>query len=92
MTLTLDLPNDLERELAAEADRLGLPLAEYALRVLAGNRVGISAVVGAPRTGADLVAYWEEAGVVGSRPDILDSAAHARELRAQAERRMSRDL
>jgi predicted HicB family RNase H-like nuclease len=35
MTLTLELPGDLERELAAEAERLGLSLDEYALRVLA---------------------------------------------------------
>lgn len=86
VTITLDLPADLERELADEAARLGLPLAEYALRVLAGNRIG--AVAGnAPRTGEELVAFWEQAGVVGSRSDIEDPTGHARALREQAEHR-----
>ncbi|HEX6900290.1 MAG TPA: hypothetical protein VF789_11275 [Thermoanaerobaculia bacterium] len=40
-----------------------------------------------PRTGADLVAYWQAEGLVGTRPDIADSQAHAREIRRQAERR-----
>jgi hypothetical protein len=40
-----------------------------------------------PMTGADLVAQWERDGVIGSRPDIGDSAAHARRLRAAAEHR-----
>jgi hypothetical protein len=34
-----------------------------------------------PRTGADLVAYWKRAGVVGNRPDIESSADYARALR-----------
>jgi hypothetical protein len=38
-----------------------------------------------PRTGADLVAYWERSGVVGSRSETDDSAAHARELRDRAQ-------
>jgi hypothetical protein len=38
-----------------------------------------------PKTGADLVAQWERDGVIGSRPDIGDSAAHARRLREAAE-------
>lgn len=40
-----------------------------------------------PTNGAELVAYWEQAGVIGSRPDITDSVGHARELRRQAETR-----
>ncbi|MBA4063281.1 MAG: hypothetical protein C0501_06130 [Isosphaera sp.] len=36
-------------------------------------------------TGADLVAYWQAAGLVGSRPDIADSQAEARRLREQAQ-------
>jgi hypothetical protein len=91
VTLTIDLPNDLERELAAEAAQLGLPLGEYALRVLAGSRIGAPAADGAPRTGADLVAFWEHAGVIGSRPDIHDPATHARELRDRAGHRARGD-
>jgi hypothetical protein len=40
-----------------------------------------------PTNGAEVVAYWERHGVLGSRPDITDSQAYARELRRQAERR-----
>ena len=36
MNLVLELPPELEGELAAEAARLGLPLAEYILRLLEG--------------------------------------------------------
>jgi hypothetical protein len=35
MSITLDVPEDLAKELAVEAVRQGLPLSEYALRVLA---------------------------------------------------------
>lgn len=86
MTITLDLPIELEHELSAEAARLGLPLAEYALRVLAGNRIGVP-TGDTPRTGAELVAFWEREGVVGSRADIEDPAGHARMLRDRAEHR-----
>lgn len=34
MNITLDLPSELERELAIEASQLKLPLSEYILRVL----------------------------------------------------------
>jgi len=85
MTITLDLPDDLERELAAEAARLGVPISEYAARLLAESHAsnGHHEIA----TGADLVAYWKREGIVGSRPDIADSAVHARRLRAEAERR-----
>ena len=42
-----------------------------------------------PTNGADLVAYWEKKGLIGTRPDIVDSVAHARRLRHQAETRHS---
>jgi hypothetical protein len=83
MSLVLDLPPELETELAAEAAQLGLPLPEYVLRVLAVGRSPSAA----PRTGAELLAYWQGEGLVGTRPDITDSQAHARALREQAERR-----
>jgi len=83
MSLVLDLPAELESELAAEASRLGLPLPEYVLRLLAGGR----APSPPPRTGAELLAYWQGEGLVGTRPDIADSSAHARALREQAQRR-----
>ena len=85
MTITLDLPGDLERMLEAEAARLGLPVAEYAVRILVESRPSHDHPEIA--TGAELVAYWEREGVVGSRPDITDPVAHARRIRAEAERR-----
>ena len=83
MSLVLDLPPELETELAAEAARLGLPLAQYVLRLLAGARGPSPAV----RNGAELLAYWQAEALVGTRPDIADSLAHARNLREQAQRR-----
>jgi hypothetical protein len=83
MSLVLDLPPELETELAAEAARLGLPLSEYALRVLAGPR-GPNPIL---RNGAELIAYWQAEALIGTRPEITDCEAHARNLREQAQRR-----
>ena len=86
MTLTLNLPHELERRLSSEADRLGLAVDQYALRLLGAE----PATGDKPRTGADLVAFWQREGVIGSRQDVEDSQAYARELRRRAETR-SRD-
>jgi hypothetical protein len=40
-----------------------------------------------PRTGADLVSYWQREGLIGTRPEITDSQTHARQIRQQVERR-----
>ncbi len=87
MTLTLDLPNELERALAAEAAEAGIPLEEYALRVLAEGRV-VASEGPIARTGAELVDFWRREGLIGYRSDITDSVEYARELRRQAERRV----
>ena len=84
MTLTLDLPQELERKLSAEAERLGLPLEQYALRRLDEAPTSTDS---RPKDGAQLVAYWRREGVIGSRPDIENSQTHAREIRRRAERR-----
>lgn len=86
MTLTIELPQELERELADEAERLGLPLSEYALRLLTGRRA--ESADEAPRSGAELVAFWRSEGVIGARPEIADAQAHARRIRQTAERRL----
>ena len=83
MRIILDLPQELERELSLEAAQLGLPLAEYVLRLLATGRI----VGNIPKTGAELMAYWQREGLIGTRPDIADSQKHAREIRAAAEKR-----
>ena len=83
MSITLDLPEELENELSTEANQLGLSLPEYVLRVLSTGFV----IGDRPRSGAELVEYWQNQGLIGSRPDIADSQAHARQIRERAERR-----
>ncbi|HUY35162.1 MAG TPA: hypothetical protein VMV69_20625 [Pirellulales bacterium] len=83
MNLILELPPELETQLAAEAAQLRLPISEYALRLLAVGRIQVPT----PRSGAELLAYWQGAGLVGTRPDIEDAPAHVRALRRQSEKR-----
>lgn len=83
MPRTVELPDDLADALTDEASRLGLSLPDYAVRLLTSVRPAATAV----RSGADLVAFWRAEGLVGSRPEITDSQAHARQLREQAQRR-----
>jgi hypothetical protein len=64
VTITLDLPQDLVRNLSAEAEQLGVSLAEYALQVLSGAR----ATENLPSSGSELVAYWQREGLIGYRP------------------------
>jgi hypothetical protein len=80
MTLMLDLPPELEARLQDEAIRRGVQVEEYALQILQSG-------VQAQTVGAEIVAEWERAGVIGSRPDIADSQAHARMLRERAQTR-----
>jgi hypothetical protein len=83
MSITLDIPQELESELSAEAERLHLSLPEYVLRILSIGRTTDKM----PKTGEELVAYWQSEGIIGSRPDIIDSQVHARNLRHEAETR-----
>ena len=82
MSISLNLPPDLESELATEALQLNIPLSEYILRILSVRQVRSPL-----KTGAELVAYWQSQGVINSRPDITDSQAHARKVRHEAETR-----
>ena len=81
MGLTLNLPADLAAALTDEATRQGLSLPGYAVHVLAARPA-----VGSVNSGADLVAYWKAEGLIGTRPDITDSQAHARALRDASQR------
>ena len=83
MNVSIELPSDLENELSAEASQLKLPRSEYILRVLSFRPF----LQNPPKTGVELVAYWESIGVINSRPDITDSQEHARRLRDQTEHR-----
>ena len=83
MSLTIELPEDLEQELQQEAHKLGLSISEYTTHLLRTGRLTSSH----PQTGAQLVFYWQQAGLIGSRSDITDSQTHARQIRAVAENR-----
>ena len=83
MRITIELPPDVQAALPADAERLHLPLAEYALRVLSIQRP----VTSVPRNGAELVDYWKTGGLVGTRLDVADTQLHARQIRSEATRR-----
>ena len=80
MPRTVELPDDLATSLSDEASRLGLSLPDYTIRLLTSSHPVATAV----RSGADLVAFWHDEGLVGSRPDIADSQIQARLLRENA--------
>lgn len=82
MPHTLELPDELADALTDEAARAGMTLPDYAIRLLS-TRPAPAEV----RTGQDLVAFWRAEGLIGTRPDVTDSQAHARTLREQAEHR-----
>jgi hypothetical protein len=84
MTIQLNLPEEIERDLAAEAARKGLSLSDYVTQLLEAHARGADNL---SLTGEQLVERWTKAGLVGARPDIVDSQSYARELRARAERR-----
>ena len=83
MPQTIELPDELADALAHEAAGLGLSLPDYALCLLTAAHPAAPAA----QSGADLVAYWRSQGLVGSRPEITNSQAHARQLREQAQQR-----
>lgn len=51
-----------------EAAELNLPLPEYILRLLSTRQI----LNNPPKTGVELVAYWQREGIINSRPDIID--------------------
>lgn len=89
MTLTLELMPEQERHKGAEARHHNLAAVSGAKALLFDEREtgrGDEAVE-EQWSGADLVADWEQEGVIGSRPNIKDSLEHARAIRQKAERR-----
>ena len=83
MKINLELPQELEEELAIEAEQINLSLSEYILRLLTVRPV----LNTLPTTGAELVDYWQQAGLINSRPEINDSQEYARQIRNTAEYR-----
>lgn len=84
MNLTLDLPVELENELAADASRLGISLNEYVLQRLSTRRPEMPRLM----TGAEILDFWEREGVLGSRSDVIDVEAYSRALREESQRRV----
>jgi hypothetical protein len=82
LSINVNLPPELENELDREASVLNLTLSEYILQILTFRRIA-----NPPKTGAELVAYWQSEGIINSRPDITDSQAYARQLRHEAQTR-----
>lgn len=83
MTLVLELPPELESQLAARAVELRLPLDEYALRILASGAIPAPNV----QNGAEILDYWKQHGLIGTKSHIADASAHVRTLRQAAEKR-----
>jgi hypothetical protein len=83
MSITLELPEDLENELAMEAANLNLSLPEYIQHLLSTGRKA----AGEPRTGRELVEHWQAEGLIRTRADVADSQKYARQLREEAEQR-----
>ncbi len=88
MTLTLELTPEQEQRIEAEARRRNMDAASYAKTLLFEADPSAGQAAEEQWSGADLVAYWEREGVIGSRPDITDSLEHARAIRRKAERRI----
>lgn len=89
MTITLELPAELEARLEEEAAKRKKHIEEYALALIEG---GLPPPPPMPelKTGADVVAFWKANGLIGDwadREDIGDSVEYARNLRKQAETR-----
>jgi hypothetical protein len=83
MTLTLQISPELESQLVQAASNAGLPVDQYAIELLQSQIASSNP----PKNGAELVAYWQSIGAIGSRPDIIDPVSFAREVRRNAESR-----
>jgi hypothetical protein len=80
MTVTIELPRDLESRLQREALEQGVALPDYIVGLLSHGAASSQQL-----SGRELIDYWEREGLIGLRPEIQDSQSHARALRAQAE-------
>jgi hypothetical protein len=90
MTITLNLPTRLERKLSAKAAEWGLSAPEVVLRILEDG-LSETGHESRPKTGAELVAYLQREGIIGSKSDIKDAQAYARKLRRRASSRKSEE-
>lgn len=83
MSVVVNLPPDLEQELADEARREGLELSEYVCQLLDRHRTTSRS----PMNGKELIQYWQDRELIGTRESVTDPSEHARMLRERAQRR-----
>jgi hypothetical protein len=90
MSIVVNLPDELERTITAEAAKAGMTVSDYVADWLAkaagGTKVGQTKQ---RLTGAALVKRWRDLGLIGYRSDITDPETHSRRLREEAQRRAS---
>ena len=84
MSVVLNLPKRLEKQLHLEAASQQQPLEEYLLDLI---HLARQPRTPAFQTTADVLAYWKAEGVIGSRPAKTNSQKLARQLRDQVEMR-----
>jgi len=98
VTLILELTPEQEQQLEVEARRRNLDTTIYAITLLFEKEAAehdldqalppVGPLPPVNGSGADLVAYWEREGLIGTRPEIKDGLEHARAIRRTAERRV----
>lgn len=87
MSWSIEIPGDLQKRIAAEANLRGLDAASYAIQVLNSS---VPAPANGAKSGKEVIERWRAAGLVGDwadRVDLGDSSSYARELREAAQRR-----
>ncbi|MEW6127349.1 MAG: hypothetical protein AB1757_09940 [Acidobacteriota bacterium] len=83
-SITINLPADIEKEMAEEVAKIGLSLSEFIVQKLQARRIAKPSV----KTDAALVNYWRLEGLIGTRSDITDSQKQARTIREEVEKRL----
>ena len=83
--MTITLTPEIERALAARAERQGTTPERLALHDLHALYVGEQPPE-EPRTGADLLALWEREGAFLPHESLPDSPALARRVRERSQR------
>lgn len=81
--MTITLTPEIERALTARASQKGTTPELLALHDLNRLYVEPSQPEETPRTGAELLALWEQEGAFLARQDLPDSPTLARQLREQ---------
>ena len=89
--MTITLTPEIERALTVRATQQGTTPELLALHDLNGLYVEPGQPEQPPRTGADLLALWEQEGAFLPREDLPDSTTLARQLREQSQQVREQD-